>query len=99
MITIKTNTVLKDFEGVNLKNGDKDLTVGGAISTVLGGQVENPYLGWMLGKKFATSDKVELSAEDVVFIKDEMKKNKHWIAVVTGQILALLEGKEDGKKE
>lgn len=92
MLKINCKQVLTDFEGEPLKNGDVNLTVGFAISTVLGGQVSNPTLGWILGKKFATEDSVDLKAEEVVFVKKEIAESKHWVGLVQGQILVLLDG-------
>lgn len=97
MITIKTNTILYNFEGKPLKNNDKELTIGIAVSTVLAGKVTNPALGWVLGKKFATEKSVELTAEEVVFLKDSLEKNEAWLAIVTGQCLEILEGKPEAK--
>ena len=96
MKTIKTGTVLKNFNGDNLKNGDEDLTIGFVISNVLGGKVSNPTLGWILGKKFATEKEVDLKAEEMVFIKEELKKPEtNWLAITTGQVLEILEAKDE----
>ena len=95
MTIINTKKVLVDFKGENLKESDQktDLTVGAVISRTLGGQVSNPTLGWILGKKFATQKNVELKAEEVVFIKNEIEADKTWFAIVKGQVLEILEGK------
>lgn len=98
MKIIKTSTVLANFEGKPLKNGTKDWTVGDAVSFVLGGRVSNPTLGWILGKKFATQKQVELRAEDVVFIKKEVEENKELFAVLAGQLIEILDGKESKEK-
>lgn len=102
MKKIKTNTVLTNFKGEALKDGDKDLTLGNTISFVLGGKVSNPTLGWILGKKFATEKEVELKAEDIVFIKKElldnaMQKEGGWTALVAGQIVDILESSKEDK--
>lgn len=94
MKTIKTSTILKSFNGENLKSGEKDLTVGIAVSSILGGKVSNPTLGWVLGKKFACDKEVELKAEDVVFIKKEIEASDTWLAIVSGQLIELLETPE-----
>lgn len=100
MKTIKTNVVLKTYKGESMKNGDDDLTLGVVISSILGGKVSNPTLGWNLGKKFATENEVDLKAEDIVFIKKELEANGQskefgFNAVVIGQIIDLLEGKDE----
>lgn len=92
MITIKTTQALKDFKGEDLKQGDESLTVGFVMSTILGGKVSNPTLGWVLGKKFATDKEVELKAEDVVFLKKELNDTQTWTALVTGQLIDILDG-------
>lgn len=104
MKIIKTNTVLTNFKGEPLKDGTKDLTIGNAISFVLGGKVSNPTLGWNLGKKFATDKEVELKAEDIVFIKKEIienatQKEGGWMSIVAGQIVEILEGTEESKEK
>lgn len=97
MITIKTGEVLKNFKGENLKVGSttEDLTVGIALSNILGGKVSNPSMGWQLGKKFATQEEVELKAEEVVFLKKEIGDNANrdggYFAIVGGQVINLLE--------
>jgi len=91
MITIKTSTILKDFKGQPLKSGENDLTIGEVISTVLAGKSTNPTLSWVFGKKFATEKAVDLKAEDVVFIKEQIEKDDNWFAVVKGQVIELLD--------
>lgn len=92
MIKINCKQELVNFKGEVLKNGESNLIVGDAISAVLGGQSSNPTLAWILGKKFATEDSVDLKAEDVVFLKKEVSENKMWMSVVTGQLMELLDG-------
>lgn len=91
MTKVNTKQALVNFQGENLKNNGEDLTIGFVISSTLGGQVANPTLGWILGKKFATEDTVELTAEQVVFIRKELETQKNWLAVVVGQVLELLD--------
>lgn len=95
MIKINTKQVLSTFKGEPLKNGEDILTVGTCVSVVLGGQVSNPTMGWILGKKFATEDEVELKAEEVVFIQKELEGNKQWTSLVIGQLLEILDGKKE----
>lgn len=100
MKTIKTNLPLKTYLGEPMKNGTDDLTIGLVISSVLGGKVSNPTLGWQLGKKFATEKEVDLKAEEVLFIKKELEMNAQskemgFNAIVIGQIIDLLEGKDE----
>lgn len=99
MIKVKTRELLKDFDGTILKNGEKDLTIGMAVSLVMGGDVSNSTLGWILGKKFACDKEVDLLAEEVVFVKKEMDATKVWNAVVRGQVLEMLDGKPESPKK
>ncbi len=103
MKTIKTNTEVVNFEGEALKQTNhldsEVLTVGVAISTVLASHTENPARCWQLGKAFATEKEVDLKAEDVVFIKEALGKTKAFIAIVTGQVIELLDSKEEEKDE
>ena len=91
MITINTKQILNNFKGEELKSGENPLTVGEVVSTVLGGQTSNPSLAWVLGKKFACDDEVELKAEEVVFVKKEISESKYWVSMVTGQVLEIFE--------
>lgn len=100
MTTIKTKTVLKNLKGDALKDGTEDFTIGALICSVLSGKVSNPARGYQLAKAFATEKMVELKAEDVVFIKEELEhngKNKEFGfgALVIGQALEILDGKGD----
>lgn len=94
MKKISTKHILTNFKGESLKEGTTIYTVGLVVSSILGGQVSNPMLGWQLGKKFATEDVVDLKAEEVVFIKKEMEAQKIFGAIITGQMLDLLESTE-----
>lgn len=94
MKIIKTNTILKDFKGGDLKQGENSLTIGEVLSTILAGKSSNPSLAWQLGKKFATEEKVELKAEDIVFLKKEIEANDAWFSIVKGQVLELLESSD-----
>jgi hypothetical protein len=98
MLKINTKTELVDFKGepFTLTDGEK-LTVGTVVSSILGGKVSDPTLGWILGKKFATQDEVDLKAEDVVFVKKEVEENGKsqgggYTALITGQIIEMLDG-------
>ncbi len=101
MISIKTSQVLVNFKGENLKHGTEDLTIGIAISTILGGKVSNPAWGWLLGKKFATQEEVDLKAEEIVFIKKEIEDNSKspvgFFSVANGQLLEILDGAKESK--
>ena len=96
MKTIKTNIVIKTFNGENVKKSEKDdLQIGEAISNVLGMAQSNPSLAWQFGKKFATEESVDLKAEDVVYLKKELETSKVYNAMILGQIIEILEAKDE----
>ncbi len=91
MLKIKCDAGLVNFKGKALKNEEQDITVGEVISSVLASQTDNPTLGWILGKKFATEKEVEIKAEEVVFIKKCLTTQKvGWNSIVIGQILEII---------
>lgn len=90
MKIITTSTPLKEFDGTEIKVESKVQTLGSVVSNLLAQDQTNPSRGWVLGKKFATDETVELMAEDVVYIKsviETLKVN----AIYGGQIIELLE--------
>lgn len=92
MIKLNCKQILKNFKGEPLKIGEDELTLGVAVGIIMSGQISNPNLAWILGKKFYNDNIVDLRAEEVVFLKKEVYETKQWNAIVTGQILELLEG-------
>lgn len=98
MIKIKTGTILNDFKGTPIEHGNQKLTVGDAISMVLGIKTSNPALGYILGKKFANDKEVELKVEDAAFVKKSLEESEVWHTIVIGQLLELLEGNEKPEK-
>jgi hypothetical protein len=97
MTTIDTKKKLVNFKGEELIAEDKGpVFLGVILSNVCAGAKSNPTLGWVLGKKFATEDEVELKAEEVVFLKSEVKEaGKVWMSgLMCGQVLEILDEKE-----
>lgn len=102
MKTINTKQVLLNLKGEDLKEADgQPALLGKYLCNVMAGRVSNPFLGWTLGKKFATEETVDLSAEEIVFIKEEVKRvsipggETVWMnAVAAGQILEILDKKD-----
>lgn len=88
---LNTKTILKKFNGEDIKIGEETLTVSIVLSNILSGSQENPQKSWFLGKEIATKDEVELKAEDIVFLKKQIEANKHYTALVTGQIIEMLD--------
>lgn len=105
MKKIKTNTKIFDVKGKPILNadGDADFTVGEMITNVLSGKTENPHRSYQLAKAFAEKKEVELKAEDIVFLKEEIEKNarsQQWgyNAWIAGQVLDILDGTESAKE-
>lgn len=92
MKTIKTDQVLTDLKGEVLKEGEVSITIGLIISNTLSGQTSNPHRAYQLAKQFATEKTVDLKAEDVVFIKENLQKSTLG-ALYIGQVIDVLESK------
>lgn len=96
---------LVNMKGEPLENEEgKAVILGTVLSNVLGGKTGNPSLGWVLGKKFATEKEVDLLAEEVVFVKEEVTKlgtnPSGWLSgLLCGQILNILDSKDEKKGE
>lgn len=90
MKTITTSTPLREFDGTEIKIESKVQTLGAVVSNLLAQDQTNPSRGWVLGKKFATEETVDLMAEDVVYVKGVMEALKV-NAIYGGQIIELLE--------
>lgn len=100
MITINCKQVLLNFKGDPMTSSEtnKPIEIGTIISNVLAGKTANPSLAWVLGKKFATQKKVDLLAEEAVFVKEEVQKigtdPNGWLSgLLCGQILEVIESK------
>lgn len=102
MKKIDTKQLLYTLKGEPLTENTKnaageiekiDISIGLVISNVLSGSTKNPHRAYVLAKKFATDDSVDLKAEDVVFIKDAIE-NSGLTSLVTGQVIDILDGEE-----
>lgn len=88
MVKIKTATKLTDIKGVEVKD-----TIGSFLSECLWMSRKNQSLGYVLAKKFAIENEVNLKAEDIVYIK-EVLAEVGAIAGYAGQIIDLMESIE-----
>jgi len=95
-MTIKTETVLKDYEGNDLAPDNKPFTVRTALLTALQFQsqelapsAEQSVRAYILSTTIATKPEVELKSDDVVYIKARLLKL--YSPLVFGQMVALLE--------
>lgn len=91
MKTLKTDQVLQTLDGKDLQEGDTKITVGLLISNQLANSTSpNPHRAYQLAKQISTEKKVELTAESVVFIKEQITKSNLG-ALYVGQIIDILE--------
>jgi hypothetical protein len=91
-MTIDTSVVLKNLEGEAFKDGEKDLTLGLAIASILSKTTKesDPLKIYSLALKFNEGGEVDLTAEDIVVVKEKVKTSDYF-TVVAGQILKHLE--------
>jgi len=87
---INTQTKLLDLKGKEIKDQQEVLTVGIILSNTLSLSQKNPARCYLLAKKFATENEVDLKAEDVVFVKEILEESK-MSALIAGQIIEILE--------
>lgn len=104
MKIVNTKKEFVNFKGEELKEGDKVITHGIILSNLMASSKHNPSLSWQLGKKFATEDKVDLKAEDIVFIKTAITEASEgqgaWLSVIfAGQLLEMLDASEEEVKK
>lgn len=101
MLRLNTKYQLKNFAGKPLEDNEtgRPIVLGTILANILGGKTSNPTLAWVLGRKFATEEFVDLKAEEVVFVKDEVLKlgtlpsqQGGWLTgLLCGQILSILD--------
>lgn len=101
MLKLNTKYQLRNFAGKPLADNETGATIvlGTLLANILGGKTSNPTLSWVLGKKFATEEFVDLKAEEVVFVKDEVLKlgtlpaqQGGWLTgLLCGQIMSILD--------
>lgn len=98
---INTKIVLKGLDGVDLQNFEnKPLTIGESLGNIIvsheiGGRAKLYSLGVDLFKK----EELEVDSADLILLKEAVEKTKVYSsAVVTGQLLVLLENIRDTKK-
>jgi hypothetical protein len=98
MITVNTKTPILDLKGEPIMSpSGGEFTIGEVISNVMAGKVSNPHLGYVLAKKFATEDSVDLKIEEATFVKKELEDNAKsresgYIALVIGQCIDIIDG-------
>jgi hypothetical protein len=98
-MTIKTTTVLKDFEGKDIITEDKPFTVRTVLlnalqyqSQELAPSAEQSVRAYILGSGVAQLPEVQLKSDDIVYIKARLLKL--YTPLVFGQMVELLEGEK-----
>lgn len=96
---INKNQILKDIiSGDNLKEPgkdgkEKDMTLGNIVATILltTPSTDTGFAYTIAFRIINEKEKdVELSPEEIVFIKAVMKTNEKYYPIVTGQIISIL---------
>jgi hypothetical protein len=96
MVVVHTKETLKDFAGLPLKDGDKEITNGAILVNALtmpragdeNVSGEEKLKRYELARKLYTSEVVDLTSEQVVTLRELVSKT--YSVVVTGQILEWL---------
>ena len=89
---INTKIVLKNIKGENLKNEDKDFTLGEALSNVVVNAKEGGKMKlYILGTKLYQEVEVEVDDADLNLLKSVVKSSEVYNALILGQCEMLLE--------
>lgn len=88
---LDTKQAIVDFKGVPVMGDGKEITIGDTLSLIITqAQSSNPLKAYVIGKKLATEDEIELDESDALFLKDIIKENKTYGDLVRGQLLSLI---------
>lgn len=90
---INSKQFIKNLDGTVADNGGKgELTVGKALANILSvTKSDNQVMSWYLAQEFYKKPEVNLKSEEVVFLREIIKKNEFYFPLVTGQLLELIE--------
>jgi hypothetical protein len=88
---INTQQKLINLNGAVLKENKTEITLGMVVCACLvGGETEAPQRAYEMAKKFTDEKEVEVSAEDILFIKKSVTDSK-LPTLIKGQALTLLD--------
>ena len=91
---IDTTKVLVNVTGDPFKDGDKDLTLGkavaGALSTIKSEGIDGNLKSYVLAQRFYSEEEVDITVEDVVFVKDKIVQSTYFPFII-GQIIKILD--------
>lgn len=101
-MVIVTNEGLVDLKGVELKNGEKSLTMGEVLSNILmahrqGNYVMEPMKAFALAQKFSTQEEVDVDDADLDKLRKTIETDKGYAPLVIGQLMIRF-SKEEAKK-
>lgn len=92
-------TEILTFDGQNYKDGENNLTLGIVLSVVLiTTNTTDPLRTYLLTQKIAGKDEVDLSADDIVYLKEQIKKNTEtptYNPHILGQAIFLIDNKPE----
>lgn len=88
---IKAGGMVKNLDGVVMKEGEKELTVFAMIANVLAtcDDKTDPLKAWELARKFYKNEDLDLTAEDIAYTKEKVKVASSYV-FVRGQMLEAL---------
>ena len=76
----------------NLNNTDSSLSIGEALSNiVIASETGGKMKLFVLGKDLYSKEEIDLDESDIVLVKQAIEASKGYTALVTGQLLLLLE--------
>lgn len=98
---INTLTELKTLDKQLIMTAPNELlTLGKAIGNILvSSETMNKLKAYSLGLKFYENDEVELDDADFETLKNELETTKAYTALITGQVLMLLNNLNNQKEE
>lgn len=100
---VNTKQTLKDFKGKEVVDSEtkNPITIGEVITNTLSfaKMSKNPYKAYSLAAKFAKDKTVDVTSEDITFIKDAITENPILSVMISGQVIAILEGNISQEKE
>lgn len=98
---INTTQTLKSLKGENLKTpSGETFTVGEALGNILtSSETGGKFKLFTLAHKIANEDSVDVDGADLRLIKDSVESTKVYSALVSGQLLEILEEKKEVSKK
>lgn len=106
-MTLNTRQVLVTLKGENYTKGEgeekTDLTVGDVLGNIMVSQkATDPWKQFLLTKKIASEDTIELKSDEVVFLKQLLQdhakgERAFYFPFIIGQVIDILEHGTESK--